>query len=157
MSISCPLFIEVLHEMRNKFCDSRLIVWQIVLSILATCNISRQHFARPRLILVQFLLVKDQKKYFRGESIIWEMQPAPGSLTKSHLSGPIRGQHLGHVISIDQCEASIDQVSPVWMVCQAGNDSAGNTDSRYSVLTPCAMKLVKPSRSLLVLCRYILR
>lgn len=24
---------------------------------------------------------------------------------------------------------------PVWMVCQAGKDSAGNTDSRYSART----------------------
>ncbi len=82
--------------MRDKFCDSRLIVWQIVLfSILATCNISRQHFARPRLILDQFLLVADQKKYFRGESIIWEMQPAPGSPLSDQFSPvwPIRGQY----------------------------------------------------------------
>ena len=56
--------------MRDKFCDSRLIVWQIVLSLLATCNISRQHFslARSSFQMNQSLLGEDQKKYF-SESI----------------------------------------------------------------------------------------
>ena len=62
--------MEVLQKMRDKFCDSRLIVWQIVLSLLATCNISRQHFslARSSFQMNQSLLGEDQKKYF-SESI----------------------------------------------------------------------------------------
>ena len=79
-------FIEVLHEMRDKFCDKRLIVWQIVLSLLATCNISRQHFARSRLILVQSLLVKDQKKVLPRESLLSEKCTQPRGCDKSHLS-----------------------------------------------------------------------
>ena len=103
--------------MRDKFCDSRLIVWQIVLSLLATCNISRQHFslARSSFQMNQSLLGEDQKKSTSQSLFSW------------------------HFL-----------FSPVCIVCQAGNDSAGNTDSRYSVLTPWDMKLLNPSRSLLV-------
>ena len=34
---------------------------------------------------------------------------------------------------------------PVCMVCQAGNDSAGKTDFKYSVLTPCDINWLNPS------------
>ena len=42
---------------------------------------------------------------------------------------------------------------PVCIVCQAGKDSAGKTDSRYFDLTPPAMNCLKPSRSWPVLSR----
>ena len=43
--------------------------------------------------------------------------------------------------------------SPVCIVCQAGKDSAGKTDSRYCDLTPPAINCLKPSRSWPVLSR----